>query len=412
MSAAAARKLDYYQVLGIDRNATAQEIKKAYFALAKKYHPDQNKGDKNAEKKFQEATEAWEVLGDEKKKQVYDQYGHAGLNGAFDGSGEERQGGGFPGGFPGGFGGFAAGGGPGGGGGFENIFDMFGGNFQDILRNGGRSSGQGQDVTAVLNLKLKDILKMSKKDITYKAHTKCAKCGGNGCEDGKESEKTKCARCNGKKFVVMQRGGWQVQTECPACNAKGFTIKHSCKECSGSGRLVTNKKVTIDIPPGVDDGMTMRVQGQGSVGENNGPAGDLIVQLVVDVEPDIQRQDADLMTSRRVPLIDTILGGSAEVKTLDGTLEVKVPPGTVHGDKLRIPGKGLPKLQQRGRGDFFVRFDVDVPRDLTEQQKTLLKEFQAEEDKKRGVTRSSTGISSSDQTKKNLFDKIKDAAGL
>ena len=431
----AARKLDYYQVLGVDRNATLPEIKKAYFALAKKYHPDQNKNDKNAEKKFQEATDAWEVLGDEKKKSIYDEYGHAGLSGAFDGSGQERQpgGGGFPGGFPEGFGGFQGGGGGGGAAGFENIFDMFGGNFQDLLRNGGRPSGQGQDVQVVLNLKLKDILKTSKRDISFKAMTKCGKCGGNGCEDGKESEKTKCPRCAGNKYIVVNRGGWQVQTECPTCNARGFTIKHSCKECSGTGRVPTVKKVTVDIPPGVDDGMTMKVRGEGSVGENKGPAGDLIVQLTVDADADIQRDEADLLTTRRVPLIDSILGGSAEVKTLDGLVDVKVPPGTVHGDKLRIPGRGLPRLQQRGRGDFFVKFDVDMPRDLTEKQKHLLQEFQEEEVRKRGgktKTPSSTEAASSssstssarasennktqeeETSKKSFFDKVKDVAGF
>jgi molecular chaperone DnaJ len=414
----AARKLDYYQVLGVDRNATAPEIKKAYFALAKKYHPDQNKDDKNAEKKFQEATEAWEVLGDEKKKSVYDQYGHAGLSGAFDSSGEERQGGGFPGGFPGGFGGSQGGA----GGNFENIFDMFGGNFQDLLRNGGRPNGQGQDMQVVLNLKLKDILKMTKRDIVFKAYTRCGKCEGNGCEGGKESEKTKCAKCGGNKYIIVNRGGWQVQSECPSCNARGYTIKHTCKECSGSGRTQGVKKVSVDIPPGVDDGMTLRVRGEGSVGENKGPAGDLIVQLVVDNEPGIQRQEADLLTTRRVNLIDTILGGSTEVKTLDGLLDIKVPAGTMHGDKLRIPGKGLPRLQQRGRGDFFVKFDVELPRDLTEKQKQLLKEFQEEEAGKRSgstfsksTSTSSTGSTSTttgDASKKSVFDKIKDVAGF
>ena len=406
----ASRKLDYYQVLGVDRNATPQEIKKAYFALAKKYHPDQNKGDKGAEKKFQEATEAWEVLGDEKKKAVYDQYGHAGLSGGFDANGDPRAGGfpggaGFPGGFQGGF--------PGGGGGFETIFDMFGGNFQDMLRNAARQQGQGQDVQVVVNLSLRDILKMSKREVSFKAYQRCTSCGGNGCDHGNESEKTKCSRCNGQRFVVINRGGWQVQTECPSCSARGFTIKNACKECSGSGRTMQVKKVTVDIPPGVEDGMSLRVRGQGSVGENKGQPGDLLVQLVVDNDSDIQRQDADLHTTRTVPLIDTILGGSAEVRTLDGVLDIKVPPGTMHGEKLRIPGKGLPRLQQRGRGDFFVRFDVELPRDLTEKQKQLLKEFQQEEVKKRGgsTTSSSTG-EAKDETKKSFFDKVKDAAGL
>jgi molecular chaperone DnaJ len=270
----------------------------------------------------------------------------------------------------------------------------------------------------MVNLKLKDILKTQRREVSFKAHTRCGKCGGNGCEDGKESEKQKCARCQGRKFVVVSRGGWQMQTECPACDAKGFTIKHECKECAGSGRVVTSKKIPVDIPPGISDGMMIRVRGEGSVGENRGPAGDLVVQLFVEPEPDIQRAESDLITTRTVPLVETIVGGSAEVKTLDGLLEIKVPPGTVHGDRLRIPGRGLPRLEARGRGDFYVKFNVEMPRDLTERQKQLLKDFQDEEVKKRGGTTSkSTSFSKGKaegegNDKKTIYDKIKDAAGF
>jgi len=380
------RSLDYYKVLGVDKSATPQEIKKAYFALAKKYHPDQNKGDKSAEKKFQEASEAYEILGDEKKKSAYDQFGHAGVSGDPDGDGAQ--------GFPGGFQNFQ---------GFSNVFDLFGsgGGFQDIFENARAASGQGQDVGTRVKLSLKDVLKVTKKDLSFQAYTKCGKCGGNGCENGNESHKSKCSKCGGKRFIVQSRGGWQMQVPCTTCNGLGFQIKHQCKECAGSGRCSTKKKVTIDIPPGVETGVTMTVRGEGSAGEHKTPPGDLLVEIEVENDPEFERDGANLLTKRRISLIDSILGGKTEVTALDGVLDIKIPAGTTHGEKLRIPSRGLPKLQQRGRGDLFVKFEVELPRDLTERQRQLLTEFQQEEDKKRGVEKS-----------KSLYEKIKDVAGL
>lgn len=373
-----------YEVLGAPRTATQAELKKAYFARAKEFHPDQNKGNATAASKFQEVADAWSVLGDEKRRAAYDRFGHAAM----------EQGG--PGGFGAGPEGTNA----------QEVFeramrDLFGGAFVGSpfgsAFGGGGPAGMGQnpqlsrgeDVVRRLEVSFKEALTGVRSDLKYRTHLPCNTCSGSGAK-GAKPETTKCRACRGTGATTRVVGGFmQVQTACPECGGAGHTLKNPCPDCAGAGRVTGTLSTRVDVPPGVDSGMTLRVSGRGGAGERGGPPGDLIVELVVAQSDDFERDGPDVRSNVRVSLVDAVLGATVSTQTVDGgEIELKVPPGTNHGEVVRIRNRGFPRLGQGsggGRGDHFVRYLVDLPRDLTEEQKRLLHEFDRVERIKRGA---------------------------
>lgn len=344
-------KRDYYEVLGVARNASEADIKKAFKRLAMKYHPDRNPGDKRSEEQFKEAKLAYDVLSDAKKRSAYDQFGHAGVEaGGFGGSGD-----------------FA------GGGSFQDIFgDVFG----DIFGGrAGRRSGRGADLRYDLTLTLEDAV--GGKDVKIRIPTlvDCQFCGGSGAKPG-TSPKT-CPTCRGSGQVRMQQGFFSLQQTCPQCRGSGKIVEEACGHCRGRGRLQEEKSLSVKVPPGVDTGDRIRLAGEGERGEFGGPAGDLYVQVQVQEHPIFTREDSHLYCEVPIGFVAAALGGDLEVPTLDGKVMLKIPPGTQTGKMFRIRGKGVKPVRGATVGDLLCRVIVETPVNLTERQKELLRELDA-----------------------------------
>lgn len=361
-------KRDYYEVLGVSKSADKSEIKKAYRKLAMKYHPDQNPDDKEAEEKFKEAAEAYEVLSDDTKRQRYDQFGHAGVGGA-----------------------------SGGGGGFTNVDDIFshfsdifgggGGGFADFFgggsqRNRRRSRGRkGQDIRIKLKLTLEEIVNGAKKKIKIKRNVTCSTCNGSGAADS-NSFKT-CTTCNGHGEVRQQVGGGFFQqisiTTCPTCHGTGKIIMKPCQACYGKGSIPKEDTIEIDVPKGVSEGMQIAMRGKGHAGSNGGPNGDLLI-LIEEVEHEVFIRDEDnIIFELNISIADAVLGMNAEVPTINGKAKFKIEPGTQAGKVFKLKGKGIPNVNGYGAGDQLVYINIWVPKKISSEEKKLMQQIKESE---------------------------------
>jgi molecular chaperone DnaJ len=361
-----AEKRDYYEVLGVDKNASADEIKKAYRKKAIQYHPDKNPGDKAAEEKFKEAAEAYEVLSDPQKRQRYDQFGHAGMGGA---------------------GGFS-----GGGMSMEDIFshfgDIFGGagfDLGDLFGGGGRSRGprvrRGSDMRVKVRLTLEEIATGCEKKIKVRKQVQCKNCNGTGSEDGRTET---CPTCKGTGRTVRQQRGifgmMQVQAECDTCHGEGQIIKNKCSKCNGEGVVRDEEIISINIPAGVAAGMQLTMQGKGNAAPHGGIAGDLLVLIEEEQHKNFIRQDSDLIYNLLLDMPTAILGGQIQIPTLSGEARITITPGTQPGKVLRMRGKGLPQIDQYGRtygtGDLLINVGVYIPEKLSKDERKLIEQLQ------------------------------------
>ncbi len=362
-----AGKRDYYEVLGVSKDAGDDEMKKAYRKLAKKYHPDLNPGDKEAEKNFKEASEAYEVLSDAQKKARYDQFGHAGVDPSY-GAGGGAGYGGF-GDFSGGFGGFDVG----------DIFDsLFGGGFgagTSARRNGPR---KGKDVQQNVEITFEQAAFGVEKEVTVYRMEKCNSCGGSGAQKG--TSPVTCKTCGGAGQVrTTQRtpfGSFSSTSVCTACGGAGQTIPTPCQDCKGSGQIRHQRKITVAIPAGIDNGQTISIRGEGNAGTKGGPAGDLFITISVKPHELFERRGNDVTFEMPISFAQAALGDTLRVPTLDGMVEYAIPEGTKNGTVFKFKGKGVHVLNGRGRGDQYVKVVVDVPTGLTARQKELLREFE------------------------------------
>ncbi len=358
-----AEKRDYYEVLGVERNANADEIKKAYRKAAIKYHPDKNPGDKEAEEKFKEAAEAYDVLSNPEKRARYDQFGHAGMNGAAGGAG------GF-----GGFGGFS----------MEDIFsqfgDIFGGHFGGGFRTstgGGRRVSRGSDIRVKVKLSLAEIASGVTKKLKISKTVTCDKCGGTGARDA--NSYSTCSTCRGTGYVTRVEntffGRMQTQGVCPSCGGEGRVVTAPCDKCRGEGTIKGSEVVEIKIPAGVGEGMVLAMTGKGNAARRGGVSGDL--QVVIEEEPDPQlvRDGENLIHNLTITVPTALLGGMVEVPTVDGRAKIRIAPGTPAGKVLRLAGKGLPELHGSSRGDELVVVDIAVPSKLTAEERRLVEQL-------------------------------------
>ena len=355
-----AEKRDYYEVLGVKKDATADEIKKAFRKLTKENHPDLHPGDKACEERFKEANEAYEVLSDEEKRRKYDQYGHA----AFDPNA------GFGGGGFGDFSGF---------GGFGDIFsDIFGG-FGGSTRSNPNAPRRGENVRATANISFEEAAFGCKKEVTIAKVETCTDCKGTGCAPGTTPEI--CPDCKGTgQVTVNQRtpfGMMQSSSPCSRCHGSGKIIHQPCKSCRGLGSIRRQHKIEVNIPAGIDDGQTISKPGGGNAGVNGGPAGDLLVTVIVRPHPRFERDGTSVLLEQEISYAQAALGSEVEVPTLDGKVKLNIPEGTQPGAVFRLRGKGIPHLRGGGRGDQFVTVNIKVPKNLTGSQKELLRQFAA-----------------------------------
>ena len=358
----AENKRDYYEVLGVSKGASEEEIKKAYKKLARKYHPDMNPGDKEAEEKFKEVNEANEVLSDPEKKARYDQFGFAGVDPSY---------------------GAGAGGGAYGAGGFDfgdlgDIFgSFFGGGFGGGRRTNPNAPQRGESIRMSIAISFEEAAFGCEKDVNISHVESCDVCGGTGCEPGTTAEV--CPECHGSGQVRMQQrtmfGTMSTSTVCPNCRGEGKIIHQKCKACGGSGGVRRQKKVHVKVPAGIDNGQAISVRGQGDMGRNGGPAGDLIVGINVMPHARLRRDGAHIYLDQTVSILQATLGGEVEIPSLDGKIKCKVEPGTQPGTTLRLRGRGVPALNGRGRGDQYVTIRVEIPRNLNEDQKEALRKF-------------------------------------
>ena len=367
-----AEKRDYYEVLGIGKNATDAEIKSAYRKLAKKYHPDLNPGNKEAEEKFKEVNEANDVLSDPQKRQRYDQFGFAGVDPNY-----AAANGGGAGGFGGGFGGVDLG----------DIFgDIFGGGFGGGFSGfGGGSSTRtadaprkGHDIQASVILTFEEAAHGCSKKITINRQDTCPDCGGTGAAKGTSPET--CPDCGGRGYVVTQQrtpfGVMQSQQPCSHCGGRGTIIRNPCKTCRGTGKTAARKSLEINIPAGIDDDQNIALRGQGDAGSNGGPAGDVIVHVTVKADPMFERDGYDVTIHVPITFSQAVLGDDVEVPTVDGRIVQHIPEGTQSGTKFRLRGQGIQYLNGRGRGDQYVIVDVEIPKKVTRAQREALKAFE------------------------------------
>jgi molecular chaperone DnaJ len=361
MSQAMAKR-DYYEVLGVQREATEDDLKKAYRRLAMKYHPDRNHGNKDAEGQFKELNEAYDVLKDAEKRAAYDRYGHA----AFEQGG--AGGGGFQGGNP-----FGAG--------FEDIFEEMFGRFG---AGGGRgrqrqASGRGADLRTTVEIGLEDAFGGTKKTIKVPSSVSCEACSGSGAEPGSGGGAQTCPTCQGAGKVRAQQGFFLIERTCPTCSGQGRIIKNPCKVCQGAGRVQRDRTLNVSIPAGVEDGTRIRLAGEGEAGLRGAPAGDLYVDIGVRQHPIFQRDGANIFVRVPLRMTQAALGGSVEVPTVDGgRAKVTIPAGTQAGDQFRLRSKGFSVLRSAARGDMFVQVSVETPQNLTPKQRELLEAFEAE----------------------------------
>ncbi len=355
---------DYYEVLGVSKTADDATIKKAYRDLAKKYHPDLHPGDKEAEAKFKEASEAYEVLSDAQKRKMYDMGGHSAMNGGFGGDYSDM------------FSGFGNGGF--GGSGFGDIFgDIFGGMFGGSRARRKTGPVRGADVNYVIRIDFTEAVFGCEKEIEFNSKKECRLCHGTGGKDG--AQPVTCTRCNGTGQISRSQrtalGMISNIMPCPDCGGSGRIIKEKCRDCGGTGYVSARKRLKINIPAGIDNGQGVSVRGEGEPGQNGGGRGDLIVEVVVRSHPEFRREGNDIYSTVKVPFTVMTLGGDIIVKTVDGDEKYKVAAGTQTGTRVRIKGKGVPVLNGYGRGDHFATLSVDVPVSLTNEQKDALKAF-------------------------------------
>ena len=362
-------KEDYYETLGVNKSSSDDEIKQAYRKMAMKYHPDRNKDDKKAEKKFKKVNEAYYILKDKEKKAQYDQFGHQ----AFENGGA-------------GFKDFNFG-----GGGFSDIFEEMFGDFDDDMGGifGGRGGQRertnrreyGADLRYDMEVSLEEIFSGKKIVIHVPTKIKCKPCDGNGHEANSVPEN--CPTCEGHGSVRAQQGFFTIQQTCPDCRGEGQVIKTRCSDCQGTGRVDKKKSLSVDIPAGVEDGTRIRLSGEGEAGYKGGPSGDLYIFIKEKPHSIFKRDSENLYCRAPIPMIDAILGGSIEVPTLDGSIvKVKIPSGTQSGNNFRLSNKGLPIFKQNGNGDLYLEAFVETPVNLSNKQKELLKQFHGDKNKK------------------------------
>ncbi len=369
-----ADKRDYYEVLGVQKGASDDEIKKAFRRKSKEYHPDLHPGDKEAEEKFKEVNEAYQVLSDADKRDKYDRFGHAGVDPNF------GAGGGFNG---GGFGGFD----------FGDIFgDIFGGGF-----GGGRTrngSKRGADIRQVIDITFEEAAFGCSKKINVTAQEKCESCGGTGAKKGTPVET--CQNCHGTGRVQTRQrtilGYMTTETVCPQCRGDGKIIKEPCRDCRGTGVVRKNKTIEVQIPPGIDNGQTIQLSGKGEAGAKGGPNGDLLITVRVRPHEIFKRDEYDVYIDMPITFAQAALGAKIQVPTLDGAVEFTIPEGTQTGSKFRMKGKGIPYLRSKSRGDEYVTVTVEVPRNLSSRQKEMLRSFDEDRNYKQ---------------KKSFYDKMK-----
>lgn len=349
-----AGKRDYYEVLGIPRTANAAEIKKAFRALAMKYHPDKNPGDKEAEASFKEVAEAYEILSDEQKRAMYDRFGHDGLKGAGMGSGFQST---------------------------DEVFMHFGDIFESLFgfssgrRGGGRGPRRGSDLEYPLTIDFLEAAHGVTKEIQVPKHALCDSCSGSGVAAG--SQPVTCATCKGHGEVIQAQMFLRIRTTCPSCGGSGQTIKDPCTSCSGQGRTRVSEKVTVKVPAGVDDGMQIRHHGKGDVGDPGAPNGDLYVTMRVQPHPVFSRDGTNVLCTVPVHFSVACLGGEITIPTIDGDQPFTVPAATPSGKVFQLRGKGVPSLNGRGRGDQLVQVVVKVPKELTPREQELIRELGA-----------------------------------
>ena len=371
-----AEKRDYYEVLGLSKGAGEDEIKKAFRKLAKQYHPDLHPGDKDAEAKFKEINEAYEVLSDSDKRARYDQFGHAGVDPNY------NPGGGGFGGFGGGFGDFSD---------FGDIFSsIFGSGFGGGTRTNRNGPRQGERIVTGVTITFEEAAFGCTKDVQISRIETCDECHGSGCAEGTTAEV--CSNCRGSGTVVTQQrtafGVMQSTSECPSCHGRGKIIHQPCQRCRGNGLIRRNKKVTVEIPAGIDDGQSINLHGQGHAGRNGGGSGDLYVTVTVLPHELFTRDGNAVFYEMPISFVQAALGAELQVPTLDGSVKYKIPEATQTGTVFRLRGKGIPNLRGGGRGDQYVTVTVATPKGLSPEQKELLRKFAelsgepAEEEKK------------------------------
>ena len=348
-------KQDFYEILGVSKSASPDELKRAYRKLAMQHHPDRNAGDKNAEQKFKDLNEAYDILKDDQKRAAYDRFGHA----AFE------QGGGHPGGF-----GFAAGG-------FADIFDEMFGEFMGGGRRGQGGASRGSDLRFNLEVSLEEAFRGKQTTIRVPTLVACDQCKGSGAEAG--SKPVTCPRCQGRGKLRMQQGFFTIEQTCAGCQGAGRVIDNPCKTCGGQGRVRREKTLSVNIPAGVEDGIRMRLAGEGEVGLRGASPGDLFVFISVTPHRIFQRDGANIHCRVPLPITTAALGGTIEVPTVDGSrTRVTVPAGTQSGHQFRLRAKGMTVLRSAARGDMFIEAVVETPRNLTKRQQELLREFEKE----------------------------------
>ncbi len=385
-------KRDFYEILGVSKSASADEIKKAYRKVAMQFHPDRNPNDKAAEEKFKEAAEAYEVLSDASKKQRYDQYGHAGVGGAAGGGG-----------FGGGQGGMR----------MEDIFSNFGDVFGDegfgsFFGGGGqqrqRSRGtgaRGSNLRIKVKLTYEDIIKGVHKTIKVKKYVKCDTCTGSGAKD--KSSIQQCGSCGGsgqvRRVTNTFLGQMQTVTTCPTCNGDGTQIAHKCSSCKGEGRVYGEETISIDIPAGVQEGMQLSVNGKGNVGERNGQSGDLLVVIEEEKHAELIREGLNVLYELHLSFPDAVIGLEVEIPTITGKAKIKIPAGTQAGKILRLKGKGFPSVNSYEKGDQLININVWTPQNLSSEEKTMLEKLKNSPNFKPNVSKSD----------KSFFDKIREA---
>ncbi|NPA74799.1 MAG: molecular chaperone DnaJ [Euryarchaeota archaeon] len=354
---------DYYEILGVSRDASKDEIKRAYRKLAKKYHPDLNPDNKEeAEEKFKEISEAYEVLMDDKKREIYDRYGEEGLKGrVFSDEGFTWND-------------FTH---------FSDVWDIFGGMgdfFRDFFGFSPQQQRRGRDMAIRVHIPLKDVLTGVDKEVKIKTHVSCPTCNGTGAEPG--SEVKVCPACGGtgQRKVVKQRGPFQFVsvTTCDVCRGTGKYIEKKCHTCGGTGRILGEKTIVVHIPPGIEDGDALRIRGKGEVPEGGGVPGDLYVYVNIDMPEGYVREGTTLHKRLKIPYPVAVLGGEVEVDTLDGTERIKISPGTESGSQITLRGKGVPRFGGGRRGDLILHVEIDVPKKLSKKAKALLKEYAKE----------------------------------
>lgn len=375
-----AEKRDYYDVLGVNKNATDAEIKAAYRKLARKYHPDMNPGDAEAERKFKEVNEANEVLSDPDKRAKYDRYGHRGVDPNFGGGG-----------FGGGFDGVD----------LNDIFSsFFGGGFGGSTqsRRNPNAPRRGGDVRVGVTISFMEAAHGCKKQVTFIHKEACPDCGGSGCKAG--SSPQTCPDCGGSGYVTQQQrtpfGVIQNTRACRRCNGKGKIISDPCSKCRGSGLVSVSVKKEVTIPAGIDDDMSLALRNRGDAGENNGPAGDVIVTVTVKPDPILTRRDSDVFVTVPITYSQAVLGAEIVVPTVDGKVQYEIPEGTQSGTRFRLRNKGIQYLNGRGRGDEYVTVNVEIPKKITREQRKALEAFEA-----------TLGDSNYEQ-RKSFLKKIKD----